>query len=131
VLDHDAPIHGDRDTRAFEPYGGVSIHDALLHEEEADAPSDRLIRDRGDLFRPAENVHDIETHAVRNPRKGRVTALAQDFAVVGVDRDHRVSIREKVAGNLVRRPAGLWRATHDRHGRGGFDRPSDVCRIVQ
>src|ERR1700674_678310 len=113
-LDQDAAIHRDGNARGLEPQRGFLVEDPLLHEEETRPARDRLVRDRCDVLRPAEHVHDVQPNAGRDLGERWIAGPAQKLAVARVDRDDAVPAVDQVAGDRIGRALRVRRAADHR-----------------
>jgi len=131
VLDEDAPVHRHGNAGPGEPLGRLFVHDALLHEEKADASGDGLVRHRTHELRAPEHVHDVDPDVPGNLGQGRVARPSEQLAVPRVDREDVVALLDQVPGDGMRGACGIGRAAHDRHGAGRTERSLDLLRVVQ
>src|SRR5690606_13718094 len=112
VFDLDATIHDRIEAGLARHRVGPDVVDTELLPQAAGADIDRLARDRLDVGGTPEHVDHVDR--LRDVRQGRITGLAEDFRITGLDRDDPVAVFPHVLGGEVARPIPVGGQAH--HG---------------
>src|SRR5688500_10000934 len=102
MLDRGAAIHHHGYARIPRSHRGRFVDNAELHPDRLYALSNRVVHDRPDILRAAENVDKVDR--VGDGDQVGISALAEDLGNRRVDRDDPVALALKVARNTMAWP---------------------------
>ncbi len=116
MIHFDTPVHDHENPFTAGQLSGGFIDYSLLHPDDSRQriQFDKLFDNRKDIFRFSKNIDNI--NRVRNGLKIRITRLAEDFFLSGIDWIDRIADIKKIPANHVTRSVFLGRQADDGNG---------------